>query len=94
MLSKLATVSAIIGAASADSGRDRELLSLVAGHHRPLVKSAGCDAAADFAVKRLKKGPADIVGALKSYTDNGTKFTDTEFAGKDVLYKAEFGASH
>jgi len=49
---------------------------------KPRVRAGDC-ADGGFAVTRLKKGPANIPEVMKS----GSKWSDTEWTGKDVLYK-------
>jgi hypothetical protein len=91
MLSKIAPI-ALMSTASAfkasnhhiQARPDRDLVKQLK-NPRPRVNAGDCNEGG-YSVERLKKGPANIPVVLAS----GEKWSDTEWTGKDVLYKAGY----
>ena len=97
MLSKLTSLAFVGGALAAYApnvtykGRDDRTLMHGLKNPKPRVSDGDC-ADGGYAVNRLKKGPANIPEVLKTHTDAGTKWSDTEWTGKDVLYEPGYPA--
>lgn len=95
MLSKL-TPLALVGSTLAASnvtyrGRDDRPLMQGLKNPRPSVFAGDCSDGG-YAVTRLKKGPANIPDVVKTQTAAGTKWSDSEWTGKDVLYEPGYPA--
>lgn len=85
MLSK---ITAIAFVSASEALENRELLRNLK-NPKPRVEGT-CDDAL-FSVTRLKKGPANIDEVKASFQSTGTKWSDTEWTGKDVLFKKGYG---
>jgi len=85
MLSKLT----LLGASSAFSSMENRDLMRHLKNPKPRVTTTDCTDAS-YAVTRLKKGPANISEVKASFLSSGTKWSDTEWTDKDVLFKSEF----